>query len=59
MKTKKKMSIDRTEQINIRVTEQERDIIYASARKQGFRGASDFIRWAALKDIENERSKKR
>lgn len=38
----------RTEQINIRVTEEEKLRIEAAARRDGFRGVSDFLRAAAL-----------
>ena len=38
----------RSEQVNIRLTVEEKAILGASARSQGFRGLADFIRAKAL-----------
>jgi predicted RNase H-like HicB family nuclease len=38
----------RTEQLNIRVTPQERTALEAAARKHGFRGLADYVRAAAF-----------
>jgi predicted RNase H-like HicB family nuclease len=38
----------RTEQVNIRLTAEERIILETAARTRGFRGLSDFVRSAAL-----------
>jgi predicted RNase H-like HicB family nuclease len=38
----------RTEQLNIRVTAQERAALEAAAKKQGFRGVGDYLRAAAF-----------
>lgn len=38
----------RTEQVNIRLTVEEKIILSASARSQGFQGLADFIRAKAL-----------
>ena len=38
----------RTHQVNIRLTAQERLLIDSAARRRGFRGISDFVRTAAL-----------
>lgn len=38
----------RTEQINIRMTPSERATVEAAARREGFRGVSDFLRSAGL-----------
>jgi len=40
----------RTAQINIRVTEEEKLRLEEAAQRQGFRGISDYIRSAALKE---------
>jgi predicted RNase H-like HicB family nuclease len=38
----------RSEQLNIRVTSQERSALEAAARKQGFRGLADYLRAVAF-----------
>jgi predicted RNase H-like HicB family nuclease len=38
----------RTEQVNIRLTVEERTILWASAKAKGFQGLADFIRAKAL-----------
>lgn len=38
----------RTEQVNVRLTAEEKAILEATARRKGFKGLSDFIRAAAL-----------
>jgi predicted RNase H-like HicB family nuclease len=38
----------RTEQINVRLTEEEKLRIEAAAKRDGFRGISDFVRAAAI-----------
>ena len=38
----------RTEQVNIRLTAEEKAILVASARSQGFKGLADFIRARAI-----------
>lgn len=38
----------RTEQVNIRVTAEEKAILETTARRKGFRGLSDFIRTGAM-----------
>ncbi len=40
----------RTAQVNIRVTEEEKLRLEEAAKRQGFRGISDYIRSAALKE---------
>ncbi len=40
----------RTAQVNIRVTEEEKLRLEEAAQRQGFRGISDYIRSAALKE---------
>ncbi len=40
----------RTEQINIRLTPEERTLIEESARAKGFRGISDYVRALAVSD---------
>jgi len=40
----------RTAQVNIRVTEEEKMRLEEAAKRQGFRGISDYIRSAALKE---------
>ncbi len=40
--------VKRTQQINIRVTDEEKLRIEAAARRDGFRGISDFVRSASL-----------
>jgi predicted RNase H-like HicB family nuclease len=39
---------ERTEQINIRVTPEEKLLLQEAARSSGFRGISDFVRTASL-----------
>jgi predicted RNase H-like HicB family nuclease len=41
----------RTEQINIRVTSEEKLVLEEAARSKGFRGLSDFVRSASLQSI--------
>lgn len=41
----------RTEQINIRVTPEEKLLLEEAARSKGFRGVSDFVRTAGLNRI--------
>jgi predicted RNase H-like HicB family nuclease len=38
----------RTEQVNVRLTAEEKVTLEAAARRNGFRGVSDFVRSAAL-----------
>lgn len=38
----------RTEQVNVRLTKEERTILNASARSQGFHGLADFLRAKAF-----------
>ncbi len=38
----------RSEQLNVRLTSSERIRIESAAKRQGFRGVSDFVRAAAL-----------
>jgi len=38
----------RCEQVNVRLTQEEKALLETSARRKGFRGVSDFIRAAAL-----------
>jgi predicted RNase H-like HicB family nuclease len=38
----------RTEQVNVRLTQEERAVLETSAAQKGFRGLSDFIRAGAL-----------
>lgn len=38
----------RSEQVNVRLTPEERAVIEAAARQKGFRGLSDFIRAGAM-----------
>lgn len=38
----------RTEQVNVRLTAEEKAVLEATARRKGFKGLSDFIRAAAL-----------
>lgn len=38
----------RTEQVNVRLTSQEKAILVAAARAQGFRGLGDYIRSKAI-----------
>lgn len=38
----------RTQQINIRLTAEERLLIESAAKRRGYRGISDFVRTAAL-----------
>lgn len=42
----------RTEQVNIRLTAQERFHLEQAARQQGFRGVSDFVRSASLNSLQ-------
>jgi predicted RNase H-like HicB family nuclease len=42
----------RSEQINIRLTPEERVVLEAAARRKGFRGVSDFVRSASLSSVE-------
>ena len=44
------VSEKRTAQVNIRVTEEEKLRLEEAAKRQGFRGISDYIRSAALKE---------
>jgi predicted RNase H-like HicB family nuclease len=39
---------NRSEQVNIRLTAQEKMLLEESARREGFRGLSDYVRAAAL-----------
>jgi len=41
----------RTEQINVRVTAEEKLILEEAARSKGFRGLSDFVRSASLQSL--------
>ncbi len=41
----------RSEQINIRVTPEERMLLEAAARRKGFRGISDFVRSTTLLSV--------
>lgn len=43
----------RTEQVNVRLTVEERAILGAAARSQGFRGLGDFLRAKALTPQHN------
>ena len=43
----------RTEQVNVRLTVEEKLILNASARSQGFKGLGDFLRSTALKPQSN------
>jgi predicted RNase H-like HicB family nuclease len=40
----------RSEQVNVRLTADEKAILESTARRKGFKGLSDFIRAAALQD---------
>ncbi|MBX3405355.1 MAG: type II toxin-antitoxin system HicB family antitoxin [Phycisphaeraceae bacterium] len=40
----------RQRQLNIRLTDEENLLLEEAARKQGFRGVSDYVRFAALKN---------
>jgi|SRR4051812_17530516 predicted RNase H-like HicB family nuclease len=42
----------RSEQINIRLTPEERVMLEEAARRKGFRGVSDFVRNASLSNIQ-------
>jgi predicted RNase H-like HicB family nuclease len=42
----------RSEQINIRLTAEERVVLEEAARRKGFRGISDFVRSASLSSVE-------
>jgi predicted RNase H-like HicB family nuclease len=42
----------RSEQINIRLTPEERVLLEEAARRKGFRGVSDFVRNASLSNIQ-------
>ena len=41
----------RSEQINIRLTPEERVVLEEAARRKGFRGVSDFVRSASLSNV--------
>jgi predicted RNase H-like HicB family nuclease len=42
----------RSEQINVRLTPEERLLLEDAARRKGFRGVSDFVRSASLSSVE-------
>jgi predicted RNase H-like HicB family nuclease len=42
----------RSEQINVRLTPEERVLLEEAARRKGFRGVSDFVRNASLSNIQ-------
>ncbi len=42
----------RTEQINIRLTAEEKLVLEGAARNKGFRGISDFVRTASLSQVK-------
>ena len=42
----------RSEQINIRLTPEERVVLEQAAQRKGFRGISDFVRNASLSSVE-------
>lgn len=41
----------RTQQVNVRLTPEEKVILEGTARRKGFEGLSDFIRAAALESV--------
>jgi predicted RNase H-like HicB family nuclease len=41
----------RSEQINVRLTPEERVVLEEAARRKGFRGISDFVRSASLSNV--------
>jgi predicted RNase H-like HicB family nuclease len=41
----------RTQQVNVRLTAEERAVLEAVAKKRGFQGLSDFIRAVALESV--------
>ena len=41
----------RTQQVNVRLTAEEKAVLEATAKNQGFRGLSDFLRAAALDSV--------
>lgn len=52
-------STRRTQQVNVRLTIEEKTIIEASARNKGFSGLSDYLRSAALEATGRRASSKR
>ncbi|MEX0676211.1 MAG: hypothetical protein WD063_04010 [Pirellulales bacterium] len=44
----------RTQQVNVRLTAEEKAIIECTARRDGFSGLSDYLRATALKSAESE-----
>jgi predicted RNase H-like HicB family nuclease len=42
----------RTQQVNVRLTAEERVVLETTARRKGFKGLSDFIRAAAMESVK-------
>ena len=49
----------RTQQVNVRLSTEEKELIEASARRKGFRGLSDYLRAAALGELGERATSKR